>query len=54
MSAPRFTARPTYDVDPGRGRIPFAAIMLGLAGVLDVVYGLAAISGCRWRCSWST
>jgi hypothetical protein len=50
-TTPRFTARPTYDVDPGRGRIPFAGIVLGLAGV---VRGLAAISGCRRRCSRST
>jgi hypothetical protein len=34
---------PTYDVDPGRGWILFAGIALGLAGVLNVVYGIGAI-----------
>ena len=44
---PRFTARPaddpTYDVDPGRGWLLFAGIMLGLVGTLNVIYGIAAI-----------
>jgi hypothetical protein len=33
----------TYDVDPGRGWIVFAGAMLALAGVLNLVYGFAAV-----------
>jgi hypothetical protein len=33
----------TYDVDPGRGWIVFAGAMLALGGVLNLVYGFAAI-----------
>jgi hypothetical protein len=51
------TARPTappipgrlyqetsYDVDPGRGWLLFAGIMLAVVGVLNIVYGIAAVS----------
>ena len=34
----------TYDVDPGKGWVVFAACMLGLVGVLNVIYGIGAIS----------
>jgi hypothetical protein len=33
----------TYDVDPGRGWITFAGAMLALGGVLNLVYGFAAV-----------
>jgi hypothetical protein len=33
----------TYDVDPGRGWIVFAGAMLALGGVLNLVYGFAAV-----------
>jgi uncharacterized membrane protein HdeD (DUF308 family) len=33
----------TYHVDPGRGWVMFAGIMLLVIGVLNVVYGIAAI-----------
>src|SRR5689334_5364546 len=35
---------PTYDVDPGRGWILFASIMLLVVGALNLIYGIAAIS----------
>src|ERR1700760_4648680 len=35
---------PTYDVDPGHGWILFAGIMLAIVGVINLVYGIAAIS----------
>ena len=35
---------PTYDVDPGKGWVLFAGIMLAIVGVLNLVYGIAAIS----------
>ena len=38
-------AKSTYDVDPGRGWILFAGAMLALAGCLNMIYGIAAISG---------
>jgi uncharacterized membrane protein (DUF2068 family) len=48
MSGPLLAARapddPTYHVDPGRGWILFAGIALGLAGVLNVANGIAAVS----------
>ncbi len=34
---------PTYHVDPGRGWLLFAGIMLALVGALNVVYGIAAV-----------
>jgi len=37
----------TYDVDPGRGWIIFAGGMLALAGVLNVVYGIAGIGNSK-------
>jgi hypothetical protein len=37
----------TYDVDPGRGWIIFAGTMLALAGVLNIVYGIAAIGNSK-------
>ena len=36
-------SRSTYDVDPGRGWIMFASVMFALIGVLNVIYGIAAI-----------
>ncbi len=47
MSAPikvRPADDPTYDVDLGHGWILFAGIMLALAGVLNLIYGIGAIS----------
>jgi hypothetical protein len=45
---PRRAARPaddpTYNVDPGKGWLLFAGIMLALIGALNLVYGIAAIS----------
>ena len=41
---PRAADDPTYDVDPGKGWVLFAGIMLALIGALNVVYGIAAIS----------
>jgi hypothetical protein len=35
---------PTYDVDPGRGWVLFAGVMLSIVGVLNLAYGIAAIS----------
>ena len=47
-TTPRFASRsaddPTYDVDPGRGWVLFAGVMLSIIGVLNLVYGIAAIS----------
>jgi hypothetical protein len=44
---PRFTTRPaddpTYDVDPGRGWVLFAGVMLAIVGVLNVVFGIGAV-----------
>jgi hypothetical protein len=37
----------TYDVDPGRGWIIFAGGMLALAGVLNVLYGIAGIGNSK-------
>src|SRR3954465_12734149 len=34
---------PTYDVDPGRGWVLFAGVMLSVVGVLNLAYGIAAI-----------
>jgi hypothetical protein len=48
MSNPLLVTRasddPTYHVDPGRTWLLFAGVMLGLAGVLNVVDGIAAVS----------
>lgn len=45
---PRFTARaaddPTYDVDPGKGWLLFAGIMLAVVGTINLIFGIAAIS----------
>jgi hypothetical protein len=50
--SPRFTVRsaddPTYDVDPGRGWVLFAGIMLGVVGVLNLIYGIGAIGDSRF------
>jgi hypothetical protein len=44
---PQFAQRsaddPTYDVDPGRGWVLFAGVMLSVVGVLNLAYGIAAI-----------
>ncbi len=41
---PRPADDPTYHVDPGKGWVLFAGIMLALIGALNVAYGIAAIS----------
>jgi hypothetical protein len=45
---PRFTVRaaddPTYNVDPGKGWVLFAGVMLAIIGVINVVFGIAAVS----------
>jgi uncharacterized membrane protein (DUF2068 family) len=33
----------TYDVDPGRGWIIFAGALLALGGVVNLIYGFAAV-----------
>ncbi len=47
MSNPRIAVRPhddpTYDVDPGRGWVLFAGIILAIVGVVNIGYGIAAI-----------
>ena len=47
-ATPKFAIRPTddptYDVDPGKGWVLFAGVMLGVFGVLNILYGIAAIS----------
>ena len=53
QETPRIPARraaddPTYDVDPGKGWILFAGIMLAFIGVLNLVYGIAAIGDSRF------
>ncbi|HET6546882.1 MAG TPA: DUF2127 domain-containing protein [Solirubrobacter sp.] len=45
---PRPADDPTYHVDPGRGWLLFAGIMLGVVGFLNVVYGIAAIGDSRF------
>ena len=37
----------SYDTEPrsGEGWVAFAGIMIGIAGVLNVIYGIAAIDG---------
>jgi hypothetical protein len=44
---PRFDTRPTddptYNVDPGRGWVMFAGVMLAIVGALNLIYGIAAI-----------
>ena len=46
--APRPADDPTYHVDPGRGWLLFAGIMLGIVGFLNVVYGIAAIGDSKF------
>ena len=45
---PRFAVRaaddPTYDVDPGKGWVLFAGIMLAIVGSLNLIFGIAAVS----------
>jgi hypothetical protein len=49
---PRFENRPaddpTYDVDPGRGWVLFAGVMLSIVGALNIVYGIAAIDNSQF------
>jgi uncharacterized membrane protein len=51
-AAPRIAVRPyddpTYDVDPGRGWVLFAGIMTAFVGVLNVIYGIAAVSDSKF------
>ena len=35
----------TYDVDPGKGWIIFAGVMLAIIGTLNLIYGIAMIDG---------
>jgi uncharacterized membrane protein HdeD (DUF308 family) len=37
----------TYDVDPGRPWIIFAGALLALAGVLNIIYGIAGIGNSK-------
>src|SRR6188472_1344377 len=46
--APRAADDPTYNVDPGHGWVLFAGIMFVVIGVLNVVYGIAAISDSKF------
>ena len=50
---PRIAIRPaddpTYDVDPGHGYVLFAGLMLAIVGVLNVAYGIAAISDSQFH-----
>src|SRR4051794_33007504 len=39
----RLYGETSYDVDPGRGWLLFAGIMLAVVGVLNLVYGIAAV-----------
>jgi hypothetical protein len=34
----------TYDVDPGRGWVLFAGVLLALAGAINLVHGIAAVA----------
>ncbi len=38
----------TYDVDPGKGWVLFAGIMLAVIGTLNVIYGIAAIGNSKF------
>ena len=42
-SAPSARADAVYDEDRGLGWIVFAGIMLSIVGILNIVYGIAAI-----------
>jgi hypothetical protein len=42
--APRAANDPTYDVDPGRGWVLFAGVMLAIVGALNLIFGIAALS----------
>jgi hypothetical protein len=35
---------PTYNVDPGKGWLMFAGTMIAILGVINLIYGIAAIS----------
>jgi hypothetical protein len=49
---PRIAVRPAddpaYQVDPGHGWVLFAGLMLALVGVLNIVYGIAAVSNSKF------
>jgi hypothetical protein len=45
---PRAADDPTYDVDPGHGWVLFAGIMFVVIGLLNVIYGIAAISDSKF------
>ena len=38
----------TYDVDPGKPWIIFAGVLLGILGVLNLIYGIAMISDSKF------
>src|SRR4051794_8304573 len=44
----RMADESSYAVDPGKGWILFAGIMLGLVGVLNLITGIAAIDGSQF------
>jgi hypothetical protein len=48
MLAARAADDPTYQVDPGKGWIIFAGIMLGVIGVLNLAYGIAAVGDSKF------
>jgi hypothetical protein len=41
---PRLADEASYHVDPGRGWVLFSGVMLGLIGVLNLVFGIGAVS----------
>ena len=44
----RPTARDTYDTGTGYGWVLFAGVMVGLVGILNFIYGIAAIDDSRF------
>jgi len=44
----RMADEASYTVDPGKGWILFAGVMLGIVGVLNLITGIAAIDGSQF------
>ncbi len=44
-AAPAARSRPQHRADHSAGWLAFAAVMVGLGGILNTIYGIAAISG---------